>query len=99
MTNHTEITETTESFTVCDECSAAITNDDWTAIDEYCESEEESIDEHSRRLASVESMGLVTMSHRLNGGTIESGHYNPGYFTCHVCGAVEIGGYVWESEK
>ena len=44
-------------------------------------------------------MGLVTMGPRLNAGTIESGHYNPGYFTCHVCGAVEIGGYVWEGEK
>ena len=98
MTNHTEITETTESFTVCDECSAAITNDDWTALDFHYDGQD-AIDEYASRTATVESMGLVTMGPRLNAGTIESGHYNPGYFTCHVCGAVEIGGYVWESEK
>jgi len=75
-----------EAFVVCDRCSASIANDDWTWLDMYADTPEESLEMHARHTASVEAMGIVGMAAKAEGG----------YIRCFVCGMDEMGGYVWE---
>lgn len=84
-------------FTVCHGCTCALHNADWTAID-YHYNGAEAVAEYDRRMATVDTMGHITEVGRLNAGTVGDGPANPGYFSCYVCDADEIGGYLWEGE-
>ena len=71
---------------VCERCSTGMTNNDWTFLD--ADSDGGETDEYAAIMASVAALGIAIMSDPVSDG----------YFSCWVCGADEIGGYLWLTE-
>jgi hypothetical protein len=46
---------------VCSQCAAGICNDDWTHLDYYAQSESDANEEHDRILATLDSMGWLSL--------------------------------------
>ena len=74
------------SYYVCEQCATGLTNDDWTYVDSYCQTEDETIEELARLHASIEAMGNVEMSNAVCDG----------YHDCFVCDSTFIGGYHYD---
>jgi len=82
-------TSSTNQFRLCDSCNAGVANDDWTHLDYYHEPQEAEV-EHSKILATLETLGWLSHSH-----TSE----DSGYFDCAVCDETQCGNpNIWVGE-
>lgn len=77
----------TRNVLVCTACTAATTNDDWTWLDLYCDTPEESVAEYDRVTATA-----ATLKDDQN-----EAHTPYGYWDCYVCGSTFCGatGHLW----
>lgn len=75
-----------ERFAVCGECATGLANDDWSFVDHYCDTPEQSAEDHAAIAASVEVMGDVAFT----------GETGDGYGRCFVCGSDAIGCLIYE---
>lgn len=77
------------SYCLCDSCNAGVANDDWTQLDYYY-TPEESESEYSKILATLETLGWLSHSHKSE---------DSGYFDCAVCGDTQCGNpNIWKGE-
>lgn len=74
-----DLTNTTAD--VCERCHGATQNDDWTWIDFYCTTPEESEEEYNRITAMVDY---------LDPSEPASEHETNGYWECWVCDEVVL---------
>ncbi|MCP5055354.1 MAG: hypothetical protein GY937_01365 [bacterium] len=79
------MTTTTHTYLVCDECAAAVENDDWTHLDHHVTTPEESEEIYAEHTASAESMGNATLTQYLDNPT------GGGYWECYVCSHAQLG--------
>ena len=64
-------------FNTCDHCAVAIENGDLSGLESFYR-----VEDMARIVASIESMGLVTMIESIDTGC---------YFDCYVCDEVCLG--------
>lgn len=83
------------TVTLCDSCTPAVVNDDWTHLDYYQDGTEETRKEIDARHASIkgtlEILGWLTPI-----GDADE----PGYFDCALCNETQCsGGHNFETES
>ena len=78
------------TLTLCDSCTPAVVNNDWTHLDFHFNGVERDDDdmseadhEHARIMATLEVLGWLTPV-----GDADM----PGYFGCAVCDGIQCGG-------
>ncbi len=65
---------------LCDDCSCGVANDDWSHIDFWATSQDESDQEHASITAALETLGWLSHSHKSDDSS---------YFTCAVCNDIQ----------
>jgi len=91
VSTFTPITSPEHEHQLCDSCSCGVANDDWTHLDYWAASQEESDKEYATILATLEVLGWLSHSHKSD---------DCGYFNCAVCDDIQCGNpQIWIGDK